>query len=218
MFPIASHHPDTGSIKWGLSVVLVLVFVAFLLAWQYRHDPADHLSDMPVQSGVKSMNAKMHDQHDATVDKRVQTESVQRTSLPKKSNIDVELVKARQAEAAQAAIEAKPVNGFVSRRPAFVSEVEWEVLQDVVSRHPEMDKQLTHLVNKLLFYKKREAWLAPAMDPARRRVLAGDLLAMIPEQVDEKAVDPTLADQLAHDLRNYLDNAGRLSCAALKHH
>jgi hypothetical protein len=206
MFPATSHHPGTGSIKWGLSVVLVVVFVAFLLAWQYRHDPAAPISGRPVPSDVKPGSARTHDQHDATADKRLQTEYGQRTSSSKKSNTDIKLVKARQAEAAQAAIEAKPVNGRVSRRPEFVSEVEWEVLQDVAGRHSEMDQQLTHLVNKLLFYKKREAWLTPAMEPGRRRVLAGDLLAMIPEQVDEKAVDPALADQLAHDLRNYLDN------------
>lgn len=206
MFPAGSHHPDIGSIKWALSVVLVVVFVAFLITWQYRHDLAASISGRPVQTDVKQSRARMHDQHDATADKRLQTENVQRSSSPKKSNTDVELMKARQAEAAQAAIEAEPVNGRVSQRPEFVSEVEWEVLQEVAGRHSEMDQQLTHLVNKLLFYKKREAWLAPGMDPARRRVLAGDLLAMIPEQVDEKAVDPALADQLARSLRNYLDN------------
>lgn len=192
MFPIVFGRHTTGSIRWCLAAVPAAVFIIVLLIWLNRIDSVAHLPGESSQADIKPQQA--------------QTQPSPETPLPEKSHIEPELMKAQQAQAARAAIKAKPIDGNVSQRPEFVSEVEWEVLKDAAGNNPEVEKELTHLVNKLLFYKKREAWIAPTTDAARRRVLAGELLAMLPAQVGEKAVDPAFAEKMERDLRNYLDS------------
>jgi hypothetical protein len=105
-------------------------------------------------------------------------------------------------DAARAAFAARPIAGTVTKRPDFVSELEWRVLRNAVMRHSGKDAdELTRLVNKLLFAKKWEAWLASAGDAARRKTLAGQLLAMIPAQVSSRSLDPAEAEKIKADLR-----------------
>ncbi|HPS79252.1 MAG TPA: amino acid permease, partial [Thermoanaerobaculaceae bacterium] len=59
--------------------------------------------------------------------------------------------------AAVAAIPGKTVSGTVKQRPDYVSEIEWQVLQNVTKNQPDSDKKLTDLVNKMLFIKKKQA-------------------------------------------------------------
>ena len=206
MFPIVFGRHTTGSIRWCLTVVPVAVFTIVLLIWLNRTDPVAHLPGESSPSDREPMQATLGDHHQASADKRKQTQPSPEIPMPEKSYIEPELMKAQQMKAARAAIKAKPIDGNVSRRPEFVSEVEWEVLKDAASDNPEVEKQLTRLVNKLLFYKKRDAWIAPTTDAARRKGLAEELLVMLPAQVDEKAVDPAFAEKLERDLRNYLDS------------
>lgn len=206
MFPIVFGRHTTGSIRWGLTAATAAVFIIALLIWLNRIDSVAHLPGESPQSDIKPKQATSGDHQHASADKRKQTQPSFETPLPEQSYIEPELMRLQQAQAARAAIKAKPIDGNVSQRPEFVSEVEWEVLKDAAGNNPEVEKQLTHLVNKLLFYKKREAWIAPTTDANRRRVLAGELLAMLPAQVDKNAVDPAFAEKLERDLRNYLDS------------
>ncbi len=97
------------------------------------------------------------------------------------SAMSQEDIEEAQRSAAKAAITGKPVSGTVTERPDYVSEIEWDVFQNVIRNQPESnDMQLTTLVNKLLFFKKKEAWESPGTTAAQRRELAGDLLAMLP--------------------------------------
>jgi hypothetical protein len=106
-----------------------------------------------------------------------------------------------QVAAASAAIAGKPITGTVLQRPDFVSEFEWQVLQNFAGKQPNSGgKQLTDLVNKLLFAKKREAWIASPQDSARRLVLAQQLLEMIPAQVEGRALDPATAKRMEREL------------------
>ncbi|MBU1171998.1 MAG: hypothetical protein KKD44_20780 [Proteobacteria bacterium] len=118
------------------------------------------------------------------------------------------LVKTQQTTAAQAALSGKPVSGVVTQRPDFVSQLEWQVLQGVAKTGPESDTQLTHLVNKLLFTKKQEAWqslIASKGDPERRHLLAKQLIDMIPDQVNDKAMGPDQADKMKRELMDDLN-------------
>ena len=63
-----------------------------------------------------------------------------------------------QEVAAMAAISGKTVSGTVTQRPDYISEAEWQVLQNVIRQNPDIN--LTNLVNKMLFIKKKTAWLA----------------------------------------------------------
>ncbi|HRZ27336.1 MAG TPA: hypothetical protein P5295_11045 [Spirochaetota bacterium] len=103
---------------------------------------------------------------------------------------------------AEAAVAAGPVTGTLAGRPDFVSEFEWQVLQNAAAQLPnESGRELTTLVNKLLFAKKKEAWLASAVDTALRKDLARQMLEMIPAQVQSGAIHPVAAGNLERELQ-----------------
>lgn len=119
------------------------------------------------------------------------------------STQDIDDVKTKQNTAAMAAREAKSVHGTVLKRPDFVSEIEWIVLQRVSSQRPESEKELTHFVNKLLFFKKQELWqsmLTSSNGSAQRHALARELLGMIPSQLNNQAIGPELAKKMESEL------------------
>ena len=112
-------------------------------------------------------------------------------------------------DAARAALTAEPVNGSVTKRPDFVSELEWQVLQNTArKRSGKNDIELTRLVNKLLFAKKWEAWLASKGDTMRRKTLATRLTAMIPEQVRSRSLDPAEAKKIEAELHAEMNKSG----------
>jgi cytoskeletal protein RodZ len=121
------------------------------------------------------------------------------SNMSKKEVIDA------QELAAVAAISGKTVSGTVTQRPDYVSEIEWQVLQNVTKKQPDNEKKLTNLVNKLLFTKKKQAWLAAGENTDQRRQLARQLLDMIPEQLAIEAIDSEAAKEmetkLAADVR-----------------
>jgi hypothetical protein len=110
------------------------------------------------------------------------------------SNMSKKEIVNAQEVAALAAIPGKMVSGTVTQRPDFVSEIEWQALQKVISKNPDIN--LTNLVNKLLFIKKKQAWLSSGENTARRRQLARQLLDMIPEQLEIEAIDSETAKEL----------------------
>jgi hypothetical protein len=112
------------------------------------------------------------------------------SNMSKKEVIDA------QELAALAAIPGKTVSGTVTQRPDYVSEIEWQVLQNVTKKQPDNEKKLTNLVNKLLFTKKKQAWLAAGENTEQRRLLARQLLDMIPEQLEIEAIDPETAKEM----------------------
>ena len=101
----------------------------------------------------------------------------------------------------QAAISGKTVSGPVTKRPDYVSDIEWRTLKGVTETQPDHEKKLTSLVNKMLFIKKKQAWLSSAENTDQRRQLAKELLAMIPGQLETEAID----EQTAKELENKLD-------------
>lgn len=101
----------------------------------------------------------------------------------------------------QAAISGKTVSGPVTKRPDYVSDIEWRTLKGVTETQPDQEKKLTNLVNKMLFIKKKQAWLSSAENTDQRRQLARELLDMIPGQLEIEAID----EQTAKELENKLD-------------
>jgi hypothetical protein len=116
-------------------------------------------------------------------------------NMSKKEVIDA------QELAAVAAISGKTVSGTITQRPDYVSEIEWQVLQNVTKKQPDNEKKLTNLVNKLLFAKKKQAWLAAGENTDQRRQLARQLLDMIPEQLTIEAIDSETAKEMETKLR-----------------
>lgn len=108
---------------------------------------------------------------------------------------------AQMADAAEKATLAKPVEHVPPKRPAFVSQVEWDILQEIAGKAPDKDVELTLLVNKLLFFKKFETWKSmkdAGDDSSARRQLAGDMLAMLP--LIEKDLGPKLSQDMKNDI------------------
>ena len=105
-------------------------------------------------------------------------------------------VERMQQQAAQAAADATglpPLQGPVTARPAYVSEVEWYILREVAAQGPDPEATLARLVNKLRFSKQVELWQQAT--GAQRSALAQRLLADIPSQVEQGDLDRATAQQ-----------------------
>ncbi|RZU48071.1 hypothetical protein EV700_1043 [Fluviicoccus keumensis] len=87
-------------------------------------------------------------------------------------------------------------------RPAFVSDMEWQVLQAVAAQHAEPKAELARLVSNLEFSKRRAAWeaLVKPEEADKRRQLAASLLAEIPDRVRGQALDAAQAKALQQQL------------------
>lgn len=87
-------------------------------------------------------------------------------------------------------------------RPAFVSDMEWQVLQAVAAQHADPKAELARLVANLGFSKRRAAWegLVKPEEAEQRRQLAASLLAEIPDRVRGQALDLPQAKALQQQL------------------
>jgi hypothetical protein len=96
---------------------------------------------------------------------------------------------AQQAEAAkviEAQPDMKPIVGPVKERPAYVSFMEWAMLQGVSQQQADPDKELTRMVNFLRFSKQMELLESLAKTPenaTKRQVLANQLVSDLPTRV-----------------------------------
>lgn len=79
----------------------------------------------------------------------------------------------------------KPITGEIKERPAFVSEMEWDMLKAVAQQHATPDRELTRMVNFLRFTKQLELWesMPKSEDAAKRQTLANELLEDLPNRV-----------------------------------
>lgn len=109
----------------------------------------------------------------------------------------------------RALAQVKPLTQTPGQRPAFVSALEWQVLQGVAGQYGNRDRELLQLVNNLRFTKQLTLWQAwpTTLDARLQRALAQQLLAEIPLHVrqqelsvdDGKALQQRLLVQLVSD-------------------
>lgn len=119
-------------------------------------------------------------------------------ALESLTQAQVELMQQQAAQAAAEATGLPPLQGPVTERPGYVSEVEWYILREVAAQGPDPDATLTRLVNKLRFSKQVELWQQAT--GAQRTALAQQLLADIPSQVKQGDLDRATAQQLQAQL------------------
>lgn len=108
-----------------------------------------------------------------------------------------------QAEQALQSVPAAPAEiGPLDTRPAYVSELEWQVLKGVAAQKTDPPQELRRLVANLHFSKQLEQWrqLAGKPDMSQRRQLAQALLADIPARVSDAELDNPGARQLQKEL------------------
>jgi hypothetical protein len=106
------------------------------------------------------------------------------------------------AKEIEAQPQIKPVKGVVSEKPSFMSEMEWGILKAVAQQQPDPDKTLTTLVNKVRFTKQLEVWqdLPSTAGPAKRKLLADELLEDLPQRVLHEDMDMQGAQKLQTEL------------------
>lgn len=87
--------------------------------------------------------------------------------------------------------------GPLRDRPAYVSPMEWMVLQGVASQHADSERELSRMMHFLRFNKQLERWegLNAGGDPVLRRTLASALWVDLPARVQQG--DVTAADARA---------------------
>ena len=107
-------------------------------------------------------------------------------------------INTQQAESVTAAAKitnAKPIEGIISQRPDFVSEIEWQSLKFIAQKNTNPDQELTRLISNMRFNKQMEIWksLANATDNIQRHAIANQLLNDIPAAVNNQAIDQSEA-------------------------
>jgi len=93
--------------------------------------------------------------------------------------------------------DMKPLVGPIKDKPAFVSDMEWAMLQGAAQQHADPQQELTRLVNFLRFNKQLESWegLPKSADAGRRQVLASQLLEDLPQRVANGEMELKAAQQ-----------------------
>lgn len=114
----------------------------------------------------------------------------------------MELAQQESAKGIEQEPRIEPIKGTVSERPTFMSEMEWNILKAVAQQQPDPDKALTALTNKVRFTKQLEVWqdLSATADPAKRKVLANELLEDLPQRVTNEDMDLLGAQKLQGEL------------------
>lgn len=177
MLQASMKHPDTPEPFRHLAgialVSLALVFVALLVVTlRDTTGDGDTLADVPVIDSPQALEMLTPAQ--------------------------VETMQQQAARAAANATGAPPLQGPVRERPAYVSEIEWYILQQVAAQSSDADTRLTQLVNKLRFSKQFELWQQATGE--QRTLLAQQLLSDIPPQVAQGDLDRATAQHMQAQL------------------
>lgn len=176
--------------KWIAMVAVMAALVVGVLTWWS--------SDREQQSAAVSVSGA---QAPATTAPTQAPVPVASASAP----ADLPALVAQQTAAAKE-IERepamKPITGPIKERPAFVSEIEWQMLKAVSSQHATPDLELTHLVNNLRFTKQLELWqsMGKSGEVAKRQTLAEQLLSDLPQRVASGDIGKSEAEKLQADL------------------
>ena len=123
---------------------------------------------------------------------------------PPSSQVVAQLIDAQKASTKEieAQPQIKPATGNVNEKPMFLSDMEWNILKAVAQQQADPDKALTALVNKLRFTKQLEVWqdLPVTAEPAKRKLLANELLEDLPQRLVNEDMDMPGAQKLQLEL------------------
>lgn len=92
----------------------------------------------------------------------------------------------------------------VSARPTYITEMEWQVLEQIAQQKPLSENVLIHLVNNLRFVKQVELWHSLVKISPEARTLAELLLTDIPTRVQQQDLDRQQAQLLQQELISIL--------------
>lgn len=160
-------------------ITLVTLAVTLLVRTQLQGRDVEGERTTPAQSNTAAALAAQ-----GAAPSLAATESTLPAAIPK----DLPAAAAQQTAAANEIKKqpvVKPITGEIKERPAFVSEMEWEMLKAVSQQHAAPEKELTRMVNFLRFTKQLELWegMPKSEDPAKRQIVANELLEDLPNRV-----------------------------------
>lgn len=160
-------------------ITLVTLTVTLLVRAQLQGRDVEGDRTMPAQSNTAAVLAAQ-----GVTPATEPAEPTLAAAIPK----DLPTAAAQQTAAANEIKKqpvVKPIAGEIKERPAFVSEMEWEMLKAVSQQHASPEKELTRMVNFLRFTKQLELWesMPKSEDPAKRQILANELLEDLPNRV-----------------------------------
>lgn len=168
--------PPSGR-RWLASLAALGVSGALIIGWQGFEEG----SDTAMAAGMNVSDPRARQEPSPGADGRPEAPAA---AQPVQAQA---LIAAQQAVTRE--VERQPVlpplTGPVAERPSYVSHMEWLMLKAAASQHERPGQELTRLVNFLRFNKQLELWqgLGPQGDAQRRRVLAEQLLADLPERL-----------------------------------
>jgi len=172
-----------------LTIILgTVIFILVALWWHNRHNTVD------------AKSATITPFETAETQMPVSEGASEEINVPDKEEMLAQLV-----EAEKAVPDARPVQSTISERPEFVSEFEWELLQEAVRQ--DTGKNMSVLVNKLLFFKKYELWdslKSSNDDVTTRQALAKEVLDMIPDQME--VLGQEQAQEMTQELSAEINN------------
>lgn len=186
----------TNKKRSKITLAMVMLAAVAAIWWQHIDRPVKSSANTKAQPELPAATTEKYD---------VQTTVHGLTPADKKVAAAQKKALAQLTAAARSVPAAKPLNGPITRRPKFVAEFEWNVIQQVAGQNPDAKKKQTELVNKLLFFKKWEAWRNLLGDDRRttaRHGLAKEILAMIPAQMEILGPEQVweMKDKLLEDL------------------
>ncbi len=187
-----------SNVKWV--ALLAVLAAAGGLAWWKMSSSDDQASVAPGAS-VDAASAVSGEASQAEAGTNI-TDVVPEATSPA-------VVVAQQQEAAKVVeqqADMKPIQGPVSERPAFISPMEWSLLQAVAQQHPHPDQKLVNMLNFVRYGKQSEALEAMPKpgEPGKRRALAEALINDLPQRLINGDLDLTGART---DLLRFLEDA-----------
>lgn len=175
---------DQSPNRMWIAVVAAVTIAAAITLW-LRSEPSENAPNTSVSAPPSALPS---------------TAQAMPDSAPPPPALVAEVI-AEQKEVAKA-IErqpvVKPITGLITERPAFVSRMEWAMLQGVAQQHANPAQELTRLVNSLRFTKQLELWqdMPRTADPTQRQAVALELLNDLPQRLHNDEMDLPAAQKL----------------------
>ncbi len=211
--------------KWMPILGAVAVAVVAAVWWAQRSDPespatsaaASAASAADTNSAFEALQQKqLQQQQAAQAAADVASQGPTSEQIREAQTLQHEVTVASQQLESMAMW--KPLSGPIRDRPAFTSNMEWQMLKGVAERHPDPQAELLRLANFLRYTKLLEKWqdLPATAEASLRQALSSQLLEDLPDRVRNGEVDAQDARRQAPALLRdaFQDGAARAKAEA----
>ncbi len=173
------HSPNTLKAATGVGLIVAAVGIALFLS--------PHIQPNNVDAKTTELKSVVVEQNNNADDAR---------------NDDLVEQQENVAQQALNQIGREEYQGELNARPAFISPMEWQVLESVAARHEDPAQELTRLANRLRFAKLREQWdkIAAQNNTQMQKTLGNQLLNDLPHRIANQEMDKGHAQALQTEI------------------